>query len=94
MCREDVGTDSDSDWVHFQHDGGSDVKNYFHDFGHTYATPSIFCSPIHVFWLFLWGLGSQALGGSRHAGVGSQQRVTMRTVRAVPCIRFAVCSKI
>jgi hypothetical protein len=34
--REDHGTDSDSDWQHFQHNGGSQVNNYFHDFGHTH----------------------------------------------------------
>ena len=35
LSREDHGTDSDNDWVHFQHNGGSLVNNYFHDFGHT-----------------------------------------------------------
>jgi len=34
--REDHGVDSDSDWQHFQHNGGSGVNNYFHDFGHTH----------------------------------------------------------
>jgi hypothetical protein len=34
--REDYGHDSDNDWVHFQHNGGSLVNNYFHDFGHTH----------------------------------------------------------
>ncbi len=32
--REDNG-DGDSDFHHFQHNGGSQVNNYFHDFGHT-----------------------------------------------------------
>jgi len=31
--REDHG-DSDSDYQRFQHNGGSQVNNYFHDFGH------------------------------------------------------------
>ena len=31
--REDHG-DSDNDFQRFQHDGGSQVNNYFHDFGH------------------------------------------------------------
>ena len=34
--REDYGHDSDHDWVHFQHNGGSAVNNYFHDFGHNH----------------------------------------------------------
>jgi len=33
--REDHG-DSDSDYQRFQHNGGSQVNNYFHDFGHVH----------------------------------------------------------
>mmetsp|Transcript_12206 Transcript_12206/g.17683 ORF Transcript_12206/g.17683 Transcript_12206/m.17683 type:complete len:340 (+) Transcript_12206:57-1076(+) len=34
--REDVGN-GDNDFVHYQHDGGSQINNYFHDFGHTHT---------------------------------------------------------
>ena len=34
--REDVG-DGDSDFQHFQHDGGSQIGQYFHDFGHMHV---------------------------------------------------------
>jgi len=27
----------DNDFVHYQHDGGSQINNYFHDFGHTHT---------------------------------------------------------
>jgi hypothetical protein len=33
ITREDVG-DGDNEFVHFQHDGGSQINGYFHDFGH------------------------------------------------------------
>ena len=33
--REDNG-DSNNNYQHFQHNGGSQVNNYFHDFGHTH----------------------------------------------------------
>jgi len=33
VMREDHGVDSDNDWQHFQHNRGSGVNNYYHDFG-------------------------------------------------------------
>jgi len=35
--REDVGTDTNSNFEHFQHDGGSEINGYFHDFGHMHT---------------------------------------------------------